>query len=100
MTESETPRTDAIWQELKTIPTTAAEKWLDSLCGVLEEENADLKRIIRMWEHGEFRAMKLFKELKATEEALDQMARAADATARDRDEWMTRALVAQAKEAK
>ena len=42
----------------------------------------------------------LQKNLSTTEAALEQMTRDAQNTARDRDEWMTRALVAQAKESK
>ena len=69
MTESDTPRTDAIWHELRQLPSTTTEKWLDSLARMMEREISSLQQF-------------------------------ANTTARDRDEWMTRALVAQAKESK
>ena len=70
MTESETPRTDLALSHCGC-----------EACG---------------WQ----RSREMERELNATKNVLEQITRHADATARDRDEWMTRALVAQAKEAK
>lgn len=50
--------------------------------------------------HALLRARKAEAEVERLTNALDQMTRDALATARDRDEWMTRALVAGSKEGK
>lgn len=84
--ESETPRTDAVFWKFHTHDD------IVNLARDLEREINEANRVIRMWEHGEFRATKLFKDLQATKAALDQMTRDAMATARDRDEWMAKAM--------
>jgi hypothetical protein len=83
---TDTPRTDAVHWKFHTHDD------IVNLARDLERELNEANRVIRMWEHGEFRAMKLFKELNAALAALKQVTRDADATARDRDEWMTRCM--------
>jgi hypothetical protein len=44
--ESETPRTDAIWLESGELPKTLTEKWVDALCRQLEMENQELRELL------------------------------------------------------
>ncbi len=83
---TDTPRTDAVYWRFHTHDD------MVELARELERDLNEANRVIRMWEHGEFRAMKLFKEIKATKAALEQMTRDAMTTARDRDEWMAKAM--------